>query len=193
MRAYGDRTGVEKERGPAWAAGAGRGPGGVAEPRQASGLLDGALAAVPGPAGPVTAEAITGICDDAVSSILGPELAAAVRADRRLLPLVAPWAWDLARGLQFQNRYGPGEPATSELLAMLAGRPLPGEQAEQFAGTVDLAVALTLGRVLAQVLGPGACARDPAADQAAAPWLAGLKLGYRIGLAAELLRLSSSG
>jgi len=52
---------------------------------------------------------------------------------------------------------------------------------------------LTVGRIVEQVLGPGGCARDPALNEAAAPWLAGLKLGYRIGLALELLRLSLSG
>jgi hypothetical protein len=46
-----------------------------------------------------------------------------------------------------------------------------------------------MGRVLEQVLGPGAGARDPRANEAAAPWLAGLKLGSRIHLVQELLRL----
>lgn len=48
---------------------------------------------------------------------------------------------------------------------------------------------LTLGFVLEQVLGPGAGARDLRANEAAAPWLAGLKLGSRIHLVQELLRL----
>jgi hypothetical protein len=46
-----------------------------------------------------------------------------------------------------------------------------------------------MGRVLEQVLGPGADARDPRANEAAAPWLAGLTLGSRIHLIQELLRL----
>jgi hypothetical protein len=46
-----------------------------------------------------------------------------------------------------------------------------------------------LGGILEQVLGPGAGARDPGANEAAAPWPAGLKLGSRIHLVQELLRL----
>jgi len=52
---------------------------------------------------------------------------------------------------------------------------------------------LTLDRVLEQVLGPGASARDPRANEAAAPWLTGLKLGSRIHLVLELLRLLLPG
>jgi hypothetical protein len=158
-----------------------------------TGLLDPALITVFGPVDPATAATITGICDDALSSVLGPALAGALRADPGLLPLVAPWVADLARGLQFQSRNGAGEPATTELLTLLASRPFTGDHKERFAETIDLAVALTLGRVTEQVLGPGANARNPDANQAAAPWLAGLKLGYRIGLVLERLRVSSSG
>lgn len=158
-----------------------------------TGLLDRTLITVLGPVDAATAAAITGICDDALGSVLGPALAGALRADPRLLPLVAPWVMDLARGLQFQSRNGAGEPATTELLTRLASRPLAGDRKERFAETIDLAVALTLGRVTEHVLGPGASARNPDANEAAAPWLAGLKLGYRIGLVIELLRLSSSG
>ena len=154
-----------------------------------AGLYDAALTAALGPVDALTAEAITGICDDAIGSVLGPALAGIVRDDPQLLPLVAPWARDLARGLQFQSQYGPGQPPTAELLTRLAGRPLTGDQVRRFAETADLAAVLTLDRLLEQVLGPGACGRDPAADQTAAPWLAGLQLGYRIHLVLELLRL----
>ena len=49
-----------------------------------------------------------------------------------------------------------------------------------------------IGRVTENALGPGASARHPSAN-ATLPWLGGLKLGYRIGLTLELLRLSASG
>lgn len=75
----------------------------------------------------------------------------------------------------------------------MAGRPLAVAQVQRFTKTVGLAVAFTLSRVTEHVLGPGASSRNPAANQAAAPWLDGLKLGYRIGLVLELLRLSSTG
>ena len=158
----------------------------------AAGLLDQALTAVLGPVDRQTSAAITGICDDAIASVLGPALAEKLRADPRLLPLVAPWVMDLARGLQFQSCNGPDEPATTELLTRLASRSLSEDQVRRCVETIDLAAVLTLGRVTEHVLGPGAGSRDPAANEAVAPWLAGLKLGYRIGLVLELLRLSSS-
>jgi hypothetical protein len=155
--------------------------------------LDQTLTAVLGPIDRQTSAAITGICDDAIASVLGSALAETLRADPRLLPLVAPWVMDLARGLQFQSHNGPGEPPTTELLSRLASHPLSGDQVRQYAETIDLVTVLTLGRVIDHVLGPGAGARNPGANEAVAPWLAGLKLGYRIGLVLELLRLSSSG
>jgi hypothetical protein len=48
---------------------------------------------------------------------------------------------------------------------------------------------LNLGRVLEQVLGLGAGSRDPRDNEVAAPWLPGLKLGFRIYLVQEVLRL----
>ena len=153
-------------------------------------LLDVTLAGVLGPADGLTRDAIAAICNDALAQVLGPAVMEELRTDRRLLPLAAPWVWDLARGLQYQSRHGAAPVPTTSLLAFLCGQPLPRGQAEQFAETIDLAVVLTFDRVVSQVLGPGACRRDPADNEAAAPWLAGLTLGYRIQLARELLRLS---
>jgi hypothetical protein len=79
----------------------------------------------------------------------------------RLLPLAAPWVRDLARGLQYWSRHGGPEPATASLLTRLGGPGITTASAARLAGTVDLATALILGRVLDQVLGPGAAARDP--------------------------------
>jgi len=152
-------------------------------------LLDPAL----GPTEKQAAAAITGICDDAVHAVLGPELAEMARANPALLARIAPWARDLARGLQYRDRYGAGEPPTAELVTQLAERPVPEDLARSFAETIDLAVVLTLGRVTDQVLGPGSGARHPIANEFATPWLAALQLGYRIGLALEILRLSDPG
>ena len=160
---------------------------------EADELLDGALAGTLGPADAQTRDALAAICNDALAEVLGPAVAGLLRADHGLLPRVAPWVWDLARGLQYQSRHGAIQPGTEDLLTVLRGRPLPPEQAQQFAETIDLAVVLTLDRVVSQILGPGACSRDPAGNEAAAPWLAGLALGYRIHLAQELLRLSATG
>jgi hypothetical protein len=155
-------------------------------------LLDQQLTTVLGPVDTDTAGAISGICEDAISSVLGPVVAGAIGADPRLLTLTAPWVKDLARGLQFQSRYGSREPATAELVTCLAARPLDEGRARRFTEIIDVTTALTLNRVTEHVLGPGASARHPTMNTADAPWLAGLKLGYRIGLVLELLRLSAS-
>lgn len=160
---------------------------------EADELLDGALAGTLGPADAQTRDAIVGICNDALADVLGQAAVELLQEDHGLLPRVAPWVWDLARGLQYQSRHGAIQPRTADLLTVLRGRPLAPEQARQFAQTIDLAVLLNLGRVTEQVLGPGACSRNPAANEATAPWLAGLTLGYRIHLAQELLRLSVTG
>jgi hypothetical protein len=164
-----------------------------AEPLGAGELLDDALTAALGPVDDLTGQAIAGICDDALHAILGPAVAGALLADRRLLPLAAPWVRDLASGLQFQSREGPREPATADLLMRLGGPAITAADARRLAGALDLAAVLAQGRVLEQVLGPGAGARDPRANEAAAPWLGGLKLGSRIHLVLELLRLLSGG
>lgn len=155
-------------------------------------ILDPALTRLLGPVDEYTARAITGICDDALAAVLGAPLAGAVQADPALMTRVAPWVPDLARGLQFQDSGAAGDTPTTALLARLASPPLPGPRLHSFAETVDLAVVLTLGRLTEQVLGPGAAARDPAANELRAPWLPALKLGYRVGLVLELLRLSQS-
>lgn len=139
------------------------------------------------------AAAITGICGDALQTVLGPGLAQSALADPQLLNRIAPWARDLARGLQYRDSYGPGDPPTAVLVARLAGRSVGAGQALRFAETVDLAVLLTLGRVTDQVLGPGSGARNPDVNDLAAPWLAALQLGYRVGLVLEVLRLSAPG
>lgn len=151
-------------------------------------LLDERLADTLGPVDKATGDAIAGICNDALRSVLGPVLVGALLSDRSRLALAAPWVWDLARGLQFQSWNGAREPSTADLLARLGSQKLAGQDAKRLAGEVDLAVVLTLGRVLEQVLGPGASARDPRANEAIAPWLGGLKLGSRIYLVQELLR-----
>lgn len=152
-------------------------------------LLDPAL----GPPGDPAAAAITGICTDALLTVLGPGLAASVLASPGLLTRIAPWARDLARGLQYADRHGPGDPSTAAMITRLAGRPLPAALLSRLASTVDLTVVMTLGRLTDQVLGTGSGSRDPADCDAAAPWLPALQLGYRAGLALEILRLSGSG
>ncbi|HEY5018021.1 MAG TPA: hypothetical protein VII59_14730 [Streptosporangiaceae bacterium] len=165
----------------------------MAEPFRPGELLDQSLTAALGPVDDLTGEAIAGICNDALDAVLGPAVVRELSADRRLLPVIAPWVLDLARGLQYHSRHGSPEPRTISLLAQLGGPRVPAAEAARLAETVDLAAVLTVGRVLEQVLGPGAGAGDPRANDAAAPWLAGLKLGSRIHLVQELLRLLPPG
>lgn len=158
-----------------------------------AGLLDPVITQLLGPVDEEASAAITGICDDALQAVLGPARARAAQADPALMTRIAPWARDLARGLQFQVRTGAGDPPTDGLLALLSSRPLTEPQVHRFAETVDLSVVLTLGHLTDQVLGPGSTARNSAASDTAAPWLTALKLGYRVGLVLELLRLTRPG
>ena len=161
----------------------------AAEPLAAGEVLDETLTAALGPVDDLTGNAIAGICNDALHAVLGPAVAGALLADRHLLPLAAPWVRDLARGLQFQSREGTAEPGTASLLIRLGGPQITDTEARRLAEPVDLAAVLAQGRVLEQVLGPGAGARNPCANETVAPWLGGLKLGSRIHLVLELLRL----
>ncbi len=155
-------------------------------------LVDEALAKAVGPVDSFVGDAIVGICNEAAEQVLGPAIVEALGNDRDRLALVAPWLWDLARGLHFQGRYGRPDMPTAELLSVLASDMRDPQQVQRFAETVDLSLALTLDRLLEAVLGPGACFRPPAENEASLPWLTPLKLGYRIHLALEVLRLTPS-
>lgn len=72
-------------------------------------LLDEALLGALGPVDPQIVGAIVGICNDALVATLGPAIVDVIGTDRRLVPLVAPWTADLARGLLVLASHGPGE------------------------------------------------------------------------------------
>jgi hypothetical protein len=157
------------------------------------GLVDPALETCIGPFDADVLGAVVGICTDALVATVGPRILAELETDRTRLPLVAPWVFDLARGLLVLGRYGPRERSSSELLDLLSGRQLDEDDRTRMAETVDLAATLTLDRVLEHVLGPGACARDPRANAVDAPWLTALAYGHRVHIALELLRLLPAG
>ncbi|MDA8312640.1 MAG: hypothetical protein M0Z46_18945 [Actinomycetota bacterium] len=165
----------------------------MAEVLHAEDLLDRVLVGILGPLHPEIVDAIVGVCADALATTVGPEIFAALEADPHRVVLVAPWVLDLARGLLVLHRRGPRELPSSDLLDLLARRRLDEQDRMRFAETVDLAATLTLDRVLVHVLGPGACARDPRENAAAAPWLAALTYGHRVHIALELLRLLPAG
>lgn len=152
-------------------------------------LVDPILVATLGRPRPDTVDAIVGVCSDALEATVGPEVLAALERQRHLVALVAPWVFDLARGLLVLERQGSGELPSSALLDLLSGQRLSEHDRERLAEAVDLTTTLTLDRVLEHVLGPGACAQDPLSNVLAAPWLNALKYGHRVHIALELLRL----
>ncbi len=156
-------------------------------------LLDEALLRALGPMDRHIVGAVVGICNDALVTTLGPVIVDVIGTDRRLVPLVAPWTADLARGLLVLSGHGPRELRTTELLDLLANHQLAEHDRARYGETIDLAAALTLDRVVEHVLGPGACARNPGDNEAAAPWLPALKYGHRVHLTLELLRLLPAG
>jgi hypothetical protein len=155
-------------------------------------LIDEALARAVGPVDSFGGDAISAICNEAAEKVLGQAVIEALGSDRDRLALVAPWMWDLARGLHFQGRDGRPEMSTAELLSKLAPVLQDSQQTQRFAEAIDLSATLTLDRLLESVLGPGACSRPSEENEAAVPWLTPLKLGYRIHLALEFLRLTPS-
>jgi hypothetical protein len=155
-------------------------------------LVDKELTEAIGPVDRFVGDAIVGICNEAVEHVLGPAIIEALGNDLDRLALVAPWVWDLARGLHFQGRAGRPEMPTAELLSLLVPGVHDPQQIQRYAETIDLTTALTLDRLLEAVLGPGACSRPPRANEAALPWLTPLKLGYRVHIALEFLRLTPS-
>jgi len=165
----------------------------MAEVLKAEELLDQVLVATLGPFQPDIVDAVVGVCNDALATTVGPEILAVLGTDPCRLGLVAPWVFDLARGLLALQRLGPKELPSSDLLHQLSGQRLSEHDRARLAETVDLAATLTLDRALEHVLGPGACARDPRANATAAPWLAALTYGHRIHIALELLRLLPAG
>ena len=165
----------------------------MAELLDAEELVDQVLVATLGPFEPDIVNAVVGICTDALAATVGPEILGVLCSDRRLVPLVAPWVVDLARGLLVLQRRGPRELPSNDLLDLLSSRRLNEHDRTRFAETVDLAATLTLDRALEHVLGSGACARDPRANALVAPWLAALTYGHRVHIALELLRLLPAG
>lgn len=164
----------------------------MAEILDANELLDPVLVAILGRVEDDIADAVVDICTDALVTTVGPAVLAALDADRRLVARIAPWVFDLARGLLVLQWCGPGELPSSGLLDLLSRHHLSAHERIRFAESVDVAAALTSDRVLEQVLGPGAAARDSRINAVEAPWLAALTYGHRVHIALELLRLLPS-
>jgi hypothetical protein len=152
-------------------------------------LLDPMLTSALGPVDAFSIAAIAGICNDAVSAVLGPLLVEELLSDKARRWLVVPWVKDLARGLQLRSTRGPIEVHTTSLLLLLGKERVRKEDLHRARRSIDVAAALHLGAVLEHVLGPGAAQRSPADYEAELPWIETLKLGYRVHLVLEFLRL----
>ena len=156
-------------------------------------LPDEALLGLLGPVDPQIVGAIVGICSDALVATLGPAIVDVIGTDPRLVPLVVPWTADLAHGLLVLASHGPGELRTTELLDLFANHRLTKQERTLYGETIDLAATLMLDRVVEHVLGPGACARNPGNNEAAAPWLPALEYGDQVYVTLELRRLPTAG
>jgi hypothetical protein len=100
--------------------------------------------------------------------------------------------WDLARGLHYQSLRGPEAPPTSQLVDELSqGASIPVDR-DLIADKIDWAFILTEDRVAQFVQGRGAISRDPIKREQAFPWYERLRIGYRIRLTTEALRLLPS-
>jgi hypothetical protein len=155
-------------------------------------LLDPMLTQAIGPVDAVSVAAIAGVCNDAVTAVLGASIIAELATDSARRWLVVPWVKDLARGLQLRSVKGPIEVQTTSLLRMLSGDRMSEDDLQRAGSSIDIAVALQLGDVLEQVLGPGATQRLPSENEARLTWIETLKLGYHVHLVLEFLRLLPS-
>jgi hypothetical protein len=152
-------------------------------------LLDETLAERIGGVDDVTLESIHDICQDALIAVVGPIAREILRQDPKLAERTVPWIWDLARGLHYQSIYGPAAPLTIELMRQLGFGFVDMQIQDAVADRIDLAFVLTEDRIAEYVQGHGAISRDPAERERAYPWYDRLRLGYRIHLVLEALRL----
>jgi hypothetical protein len=106
---------------------------------------------------------------------------------------VAPWILDLARGLHYQHLRGPDLPSTARLIDDLAFTPFETSIRDRLAEGIDWAYILTEDRIAEYLQGPGAIKRAPAHRERDFPWYGRLKIGYRIALTNEAIRLICRG
>ena len=154
-------------------------------------FVDPALEARMGRLDPIVAAAIDAEVVEVVGSVLAsraPEVA--TRSD--LFDLVAPWAWDLARGLHWHAIRGRRDLSADEMLPTLARGHLSAHRVRQLAPALDTAWALSYHRLIEQVHGRGSTTHRDITDlRVATPWLDAAIVGIRVHLAIELLRLSA--
>lgn len=140
--------------------------------------------------GPVSAaveSAIDAEVHDALTQVVGHLVDVSI-PPATVAESIAPWAYDLGRGLHWHDRCG-NATTTAELTAVLAPS-VAGTDIEVGLGRdVDIAWALFHGRYAEQIFGAGAVHRPSARLRSHCPWFDAAVLGFRIDLVLEYHRL----
>jgi hypothetical protein len=137
-----------------------------------------------------TLSAFHDIVTEAVADVLGPRVTEAISpTNAEELFLLAPWAWDLSRGLHYRAECGSDEPKSIELLIRFAGSTIEVERAHEIANSLDIAVVLTIDQTIDHIHGIGATKLDPEELRVKTPWLGTCLLGVRLRVLLEFLRL----
>jgi hypothetical protein len=137
-----------------------------------------------------TLSAFHDIVTQAVADILGSRVTEAISpTTAEELFLLAPWAWDLNRGLHYRAECGPDEPESIELLTHFAGSAIEVGKAHEIANSLDIAVVLTIDQTIDHIHGIGATKLDPERLKVKTPWLGTCLLGVRLRVLLEFLRL----
>jgi hypothetical protein len=155
-------------------------------------LLDGFLVERIGGVSDTTLESILSVCEDAATAVVGCEIGRAVLRDPPLTERMLGWIWDLARGLHYQSIYGSDMPSTRELIERLGPPYLDMDIRAIIADRVDWAFILIEDRLAEHVQGRNAIKLSGVERERTFPWYDRLKLGYRIRLTTEALRLASA-
>jgi len=155
-------------------------------------LLDEELAAKIGDINTVTLESILRICEDAVAEVIGMPAGQLVLHDVRMAEKVVAWIWDLSRGVHYQSIYGPDMPMTQELVERLGPQSLDTAMRQTLSDRIDWTFILTEDRIAQCIGGRNSIRRPGATSEGEFPWYDRLKLGYRIRIVMEALRLISA-
>lgn len=114
-----------------------------------------------------------------VGHLLDSDIAVSVVA-----PILAPWAFDLARGLHWHDRRGSAT-TTADLTSAIAPDIVPAAAADEIVREVDVAWRLVDRRYAAQIFGPDAARQPSTRLRTHCPWFDAAVLGFRIDLVLE--------
>lgn len=153
-------------------------------------LIDPRLTAYIGFPDPSTLHAIYDITTEAVADVIGAPVVEAISPTiPRVLFMLAPWAWDLSRGLHYNAYYSDANPSSMELLDSFSKTSIQTGLDREIANSIDMAVVLTMDQTVDHIHGLGATGRNPADLRDRTPWLDTCLLGTRLRVTLEMLRL----